>query len=37
MTLTKKDRRAAIRLLGLLQTHLESAIESRSGEGIING
>lgn len=28
MTLTKKDRRLAIRLLGLLQTHLESAIES---------
>lgn len=28
MTLTKKHRKELIRLLGLLQTHLESAIES---------
>lgn len=28
IVLTKKERRSAIRLLGLLQEHLESAIES---------
>jgi hypothetical protein len=27
MTLSKRDVRTAIRLLGMLQTHLESAIE----------
>lgn len=30
IVLTKKERRTAIRLLGLLQTHLESAIESHT-------
>ena len=30
IVLTKKERRLAIRLLGLLQGHLESAIESHT-------